>query len=145
MPPQPPLAPKALRFVLEYRDGNFLERGRSTVRKLVRTSPPTFSWGEDSPRSGFWIELRDEMNRAIHRQVLHDPFRVSAEIHHADSQTPLRQTPVARPGGIVHLLLPDVPEAVTLVVVSSPLTVRGMFEPAREVVRFDLRRGKQED
>jgi hypothetical protein len=136
---------RALRLTLEYKDGQFTVLERHFLNKRAQSSDPLLDTQKDEQRSGFWIELRDGEGRAIYQQVLHNPIPVSVEIHSENRDRPIRRETNPNPQAVFSLLVPNLPEAETLVIVGSPLKAEAMFEPASDLAHFslrDLREGK---
>lgn len=134
---------RALRLTLEYKDRQFRVLERHFLNKRAQSSDPILDKEKDKPQSGFWIELRDASEHAVYRQVLHNPVPVSIEIHSADKNNPIRREINPNPQSVFGLLIPDLPNAETLVIVSSPLKADAMFEPASDLARFSLRKLKE--
>ena len=134
---------RALRLTLEYKDHQFRVLERHFLNKRTQPSDTILDKEKDKPQSGFWIELRDANERAVYRQVLHNPVPVSVEIHSADKHNPIRREINPNPECVFGLLIPDLPNAETLVIVSSPLKADAMFEPASDLARFSLRELKE--
>jgi len=134
---------RAIRLTLEYKDQQFRVRERHFLNKRAQSSDPILDKEKDKPRSGFWIDLRDANERPIYRQVLHNPVPVSVEIHTDDKNNPIRREVNPNPEAVFGVLIPDLPNAESLVIVSSPLKADAMFEPASDLARFSLRELKE--
>jgi len=92
--------------------------------------------------AGAWIELRDRRGRPIFFQRLQDPFRTIAEHHSPDGKIEVFVRPPE--SGQFEVIVPALPDAATVAVISSPVGDARSTEPAREVARFDLRRYGQQ-
>jgi hypothetical protein len=110
-----------------------------SLRALEMRAPPSSPLGEggllESVR-GAWIELRDSRGQCLWRRILHDPFRTQVETPREGGGF----TNVYRehPRGSLVVLIPDLPEAGSVVLFSSPLERERCHEPAREVAAFRL-------
>lgn len=134
---------RALRVTLAFEEGKFRVLESQILTKRAPASDEILDPDKDEQQSGFWIELRDANGRALYRHILHDPLQLSVEIHSEDKDRPIRRETNPNPKGVLNLLLPDLPGAETLVIVSSPLNVQAMFEPASDLVSFSLAKLKE--
>jgi len=134
---------RALRITLEYKDGTFHVLERQLIAKRIRQTEPLSDQEGDKSYSGFWFELRDGNDQPVYRQVLFDPVQMSGEIHTDDKDNPIYRVPATDPSGVINLLMPDLPEAVSLVLVGSPLKEEEQFESAREMARFEMKQLKE--
>jgi len=133
---RPPDARKALRLWFRF-DGAAVQL--TQVTPLAMRPPPSLPIGEGKALegvSGAWIELRDSGGRCLWRRLLHDPFGTRNEVSADDGFTNIYRD---HPRGIIVELIPDLPEARNVVLVSSPLERERRFKPARDVAAFDLR------
>lgn len=86
-------------------------------------------------RSGFWCEVREVGGRVVHRQVLRDPR------HPTDEVAGARHVPSAAGEGVFTVLVPELTDSTTLVLVQ-----RRTHDPALvEVLRHDLAAGWRGD
>jgi hypothetical protein len=135
-----PESAQSVRFVFEY-DGDAV---RVVSRQPVDMIAPASS-GVDADLSehhGFWVELQDQRGTALHRQVMHNPMRTDAEVFSDDPDQTLRRVAVGQPTGAFTVVVPDLPEADHLALVSSPPRAGGARTariPAARVRRFPLR------
>ena len=96
--------------------------------------PPAPKVGENS---GSWVELRDAQDRLLFYRVLHNPVRYMVEEHLPDGR--IRAVPGPAEAGTFDVLLPDIPEAASVALFSSPFDMERSGEPAEEIGRFPLR------
>jgi hypothetical protein len=92
-------------------------------------------------QSGFWYELRDGQDRLVYQRTTQNPIRFDAEVFTGEPRESIRRQEVASPRGTFVLLVPDVPEAESIVLFGAPLAPRMISEgrAAKEVIRFPLR------
>lgn len=110
-----------------------------SFRALEMPAPPSAPLGEGESLEGVrgaWIELRDSRGQCLWRRILHDPFRTEVETPREGGGF----TNVYRehPRGSLVVLIPDLLEAGSVVLFSSPLERERRHEPAREVAAFHL-------
>lgn len=121
----------------------FSYRGRSvqlTARDRVAMIPPPGESTRIRPdQSGFWIELRDARGRVLYQRVVQSPIRFDVEIFEDETGGTIRREPVTDPGGTFELLVPDLPLAQSLVLMSSPPEPERAAEAAQALARFQLR------
>ena len=135
---------RAWRLTLEYQDGEFRVLERHFLNKRAQSSDELIDSKKGRQQSGFWIELRDAKGRALYRQILHNPLQLSVEIHSENKERPIRQETNPNPKAVLTVVFPDLPDAETLVIVSSPLKAEAMFEPASDLVSFSLGKLKED-
>ena len=115
------------------------ERVELVQRELLRMiAPPAVGAPPEHGKSGgTWIELQDQRGQTIAHRVLHDPFERFAEHHSPGGRIELVERPLGR--GEFDVLVPALPEAVTVSVWSSPLRGKRQSDVAREIAKFALR------
>jgi hypothetical protein len=104
--------------------------------------------GEPDPipkrSSGFWVELRDARGRGLYQQVLYQPIRYEVEVFPENHRDPMRYQPVNNPEGVFVVVVPDLPDAQTLVLFASPPEPAKASEPAAELLRVPLRKRERQ-
>jgi hypothetical protein len=125
-----------VRLTFEYER----DRVRLIERQRVDMVAPV---GESEPikrgATGFWVELRDGRNRLLYQRVVYQPVRFEAEVFGEKPGDPLSWRPIANPRGTFALLVPDLPEANAVRLMSSPFEPERATEPARELLSIKLR------
>jgi hypothetical protein len=109
------------------------------VTSLAGRTPPSVPIGDGRPLegvSGAWIEVRDRRGVCLWRRPLHDPFNASIEV--PDDEGGYTHTYRSNPSGTLVLLVPNLVEGASVVLVSSPLEFARRHEPARDVAKFEL-------
>ena len=127
-------APAALRLTFLY-DGPCV-LGESE-RRLERPAPPSDSLDYEE-EAGFWSELRDENNTRLYRQVIQNPIRNDVEVFSDDPDATLQRQRLDVFGGSFDLIVPDLPEARTIALYSSPLDVEDGGSAATQLAVFEL-------
>ena len=130
---------RATRLTFEYEGESLRLISRHTMEK--RTPPSDAMEGREKSReqSGFWFELRDREGRALYRRVLHNPMQMSAEVLSDNPERSFERHPISNPRGTFFLLIPDLPEAQTVSIWSSPMEPEAALKAAREIASFSLR------
>ncbi len=125
---------RALRLTLEYEG-----RTVSVVSRehLAKVTPPSHALSGYERHSGFWYELQDAKGQVLYRRIRDNPIRVDVEAY--DPEGGPRRYPVKRPRGIFVVLVPDLPKADALVLMSSPLDPRRKLESAQPLAKIPLR------
>jgi hypothetical protein len=128
--------PRSLRFTIEYRgtDMSIVDR-----RSLDMPAPISDAIRGYDGQSGFWYELRSPSGETLYRRVLHNPLRFHVEEHALEPSPTMRRRAVEQPSGVFTVLVPDDPQAATLVVFSSPPDPAALAEPAGRIAEFSLR------
>ncbi len=120
---------RAIRLLVSY-DGDQL-----TVidRRPVDTpAPPSDPIQGFEGQSGFWFELRDAQSNVLYRRVASNPIQQEVEAFEPDG-TATRHV-IEKPSGVFTVLVPDVPEADHVAVVSSPRAAHLVATAAAGVV-----------
>ena len=108
-------------------------------------SPPSEILQEYKGQSGFWYEVMDSEEHVLYRRASQNPIQFDAEIFTDDPEMPIVRRKIDDPHGQFSLLVPDMPEATTLVLFSSPPEPEFAYEPAQEFARFALHRGDDKE
>jgi hypothetical protein len=145
------------------KDPDMSERGQRAVRlkftyegdevRLVSQQPvemivpPTDALSGYEGEQGFWVEVRNGQDKALHRRVMDDPLRQDVEVFSPDPEQSIVRTPVEKPSGVFTVLVPDLEEAdhIALMTSAAPSIQRETAArgPATELARFSLRSGSE--
>lgn len=110
---------------------------QTRIRKIAPASPvPRPKVGQ---QRGFWVEIQTADKRTVFHRILHNPLRTHVEVHSPDRKPRIVTGPPMP--GIFEVLVPDIPNAVTVAVFGMPLDAeraRGAKECSEELGRFDL-------
>jgi hypothetical protein len=124
---------RALRLLVEYRGTRLTLRDRTRVEKAI---PPSDAIRGFEGESGFWVELRSKNGELLYRRIIHNPIAYDVEAY--DEERGPRRHRVGAPAGVFSVLVPDLPEADSLVVVSSPLDPDKAAQPAEPLARIPV-------
>lgn len=127
---------RALRLTFEFDGDNVKLGGIERLEKLV--PPMTASPPEADTHSGEWLQLHDDEDRPVFTRLLHDPLRTRVEVHDPETGPALVVGPPGQ--GRFDVLVPDLPEAATVVLYASQITDERTLRPAAPIGRFDIRR-----
>lgn len=126
---------RSIRFTFSYRGANIKLESRQNIKMIA---PPSDALTVSSKRSGFWYELRDKENRILYRRIIQNPVKYAVEVRSDKKDTPLVWEEVKDPAGQFVLLAPELQEAVSIVLVSSPFEPARANEEAVEITRFPV-------
>jgi hypothetical protein len=110
-------------------------------QSIEMTPPPPDPAPLQTSQSGFWYELRDESDRILYQRSVHNPIQFERTVYSNDPEIPMRKINVENPQGVFELLAPDIKEAQTIVLFSSPIDPELAANPATELARFELVHG----
>ena len=130
---------RVLRLTFSYRGQDIELVSTQSVDMRV---PPADALTWDEKSSGFWVVLRDGSGQPLYRRVTSDPIQRSVEVPSDDPKRPLARHEVPSPEGVFVLLVPDLPQARTVALFSSPGTQERSAAAAREIASFELERGR---
>ena len=88
---------------------------------------------------GFWVELQTRKGRTVFHRLVYNPLRTRVEVHSPDRQPQIINGPPVP--GMFEVLVPEIPEASTVVVCGTPLEperARKVEARSEELARFDL-------
>jgi peptidoglycan hydrolase-like protein with peptidoglycan-binding domain len=88
--------------------------------------------------AGYWVELHDSNAQPLYRRILDDPFNLQAGFPSDDPDAPLQSQPTQAEPGEFSLLLPVLPQAVSLVIFSSPFDPDQREAAAQPLVFFAI-------
>lgn len=125
----------SIRFTFSYRGANIKLESRQSIKMIA---PPSDPLEVRDKRSGFWYELRDKENRVLYRRIIQNPVKYAVEVRSDKKDTPLVWENVKDPAGQFVLLTPELPEAESIVLVSSPFELDRANEEAVEITRFPV-------
>jgi hypothetical protein len=145
----------ALRITFQY-DGTQIRK--VSQQKVEKLSPPSHDVEGHQNQVGFWYELRDANNKVVYRRVIHNPLQVDTETPSATGGFARR--PVQNPNATFQIVVPELDNASTLVLLASPHPpsspvgspaeealrppiARVGIGPAQEIARFNLKEGAQ--
>jgi hypothetical protein len=123
----------ALRFLFEYQGTDVRLISKQQLRMLVPPSDPIEGY---EGQSGFWFELRDNAGSTLYRRIVRNPIQHHVEVH-SQPDEPMSRRVLENPKGVFTVLVPDLPQADRLALVSSPFTKA--YGPARELASFPLK------
>jgi hypothetical protein len=152
---------RALRLTFTYEGAKIDLANRQVVDRPTQPSAPLLeprpreadkeqaATGQSGPeqerkprgQSGFWIELHGRQGRALYRLVMSNPIAFRAEV--ADEGGGFTSVTIDNPRGQFFVLVPNLPEAESVVIFSSPLGPDARPGPAEPVARFPLRARKE--
>ncbi len=139
--------PRAVRLTFTYEGDEVRLANRQPVEMIA---PP----GDElsGREQGFWVELRDERDEALHRFVMQDPIRRDVEVFSPGAEQPVYRVLVEKPSGYFVVVVPALagadhvalmssgaPGAATARGVSPEAASRAPADPAAEFAGFPLR------
>jgi hypothetical protein len=130
---------QALRLTFSF-DG---PRVQLTLREPVEmTLPPSTTFGDEAPQAAFWYELQDGERAPLYRRTQRHPLDPAVEVRTGDPERPLAHRDSGRTAGTFALLVPDLPDARSVVLYqwsAPPDDDKGSGEAApTELARFAL-------
>jgi hypothetical protein len=127
--------PRAVRLTFSYR-GDAIEL--LAVQRVNMFVPPSDPLEDRTPRSGFWLELRDAAGGLVFRLGMHDPIAGNYEVFPADPRGEIVRQPVQARAGAFSVVIPELSAARRLAFVATPAAVESLTRGATELVSFDM-------
>ena len=129
-------APKrALRLTFAYEGSTVRLVSSQTVDMIL---PPSHPLEAGKNETGFWFTLADAAGKPVYRRIIHNPMPLDREVFSQGPQQSVHRLEAPKPNGSFVVLVPDVPQARTLMLFSHPLELKSATGPAKELVRFNL-------
>lgn len=110
-----------------------------SMKSIEMLSPPSDPIQTQEGQAGFWYELRDAEGLTLYRRVIQNPIKFASEVRSDNPKRPLEWRKVIEPRGDFVLIVPDLPQAKTVKLFSSPLEPEGTLMPASELTHFSLK------
>ncbi len=129
-----------LRLTFTYEGDHVRLTGMQRVDMIV---PPSVNKQPEAGQLGFWFEVHDSKGQPLYHRVLHNPIRTDTEVFSDEPERPIYRVPRTQIKGEFTLLVPDLPDAHSLVIHGVSPSAKARFTSARELVRFtfeELRR-----
>ncbi len=126
---------RTLRLIFEYEGDKISLISRQSVGMIP---PPTTARAVEG-QTGFWYELRDGQDRPLYQRVTQNPIHYDSEVFTGEPKESIRRQVVPSPKGTFVLLVPEIPEAESIVLLGAPLSPTAHSRSARELIRFPLR------
>lgn len=126
---------RALRLTFAYR-GEEIEL--VDAQPVAMFMPPGESLEAREARSGFWFELHDGGGSLLFRQAMHHPIESDYEVFPEDPAGEIVRRPAPGRSGAFTIVIPEMAEAETLILVASPSTPEARYQAAAEVARFEM-------
>ena len=125
------------RMTFEYDGAAIRLVSEQHVQMIV---PPSQPLEQADAFAGFHVLLRDGQNQMVYRFTRTSPVQNDAEVFsQPGSNRSVERAAVDHPTGAFVLLVPDVPGATTLELVSHPLRPDAFNEPPQSIARFELK------
>lgn len=128
----------SLRIFFEYEGNNV---NMVKMERVAATPPPADPDPVKEGEAGFWYELQDAEGKTLYRRVTQNPIKFAFEVTTGEPDRPLAWKQASEVRGSFPLLVPDLEQATTMVLFSSPLEPARAGEPAKELSRFSLKEG----
>lgn len=141
----PPEPMKAMRLTFSYDGDNVKLISQQRTEMIVPPSDPVKGYGK---QKGFWAELKNEQDKTLYRQVMHNPTRNDAEIFPETPGESISREPAPKRKGIFVVLVPDTEKGEEVTLFRSAPETKGpasaLFslasKPATEIMRFKLKK-----
>ena len=108
-----------------------------SARRLEMITPPSIHIDGAEKESGSWFTLINRQGRVLYRRPMGNPFGGTREMLGAIDQE-FGQVNVTSTSGIIELLVPDLPEAVSLMIHASETAGEHAHGAARPVAQVSM-------
>lgn len=126
----------AWRLTFEYRDDTVRLVAQQRVAMLA---PPDDSEALERGRAGYWVEVRDQHDRPLYSQVLHDPIQTDYEVFSPEPGAIPQRVEAPEIKGVFQAVVPDLPEAIDVVLHGRANRRELADQAAQPLVRAALR------
>jgi len=101
-PPEKPA--RAVRLTFSYEGDQVKLISQRPVEMKAAPSDPVKGYAR---HKGFWAELKNEEDRTLYRQVMHNPTRNDAEVFSDDPEEGISRQPAPKRKGVFVVVVPD--------------------------------------
>jgi hypothetical protein len=144
--------PKAVRLTFSYEGDQVKLISQLPVEMKAPPSDPVKGYAR---HKGFWAELKNEEDRTLYRQVMHNPTRNDAEVFSDDPEEGISREPAPKRKGVFVVVVPDSDQGQEVILCRSPgpaagkkgalkgpeSSIRSLAAgPAEEIGRFKLKK-----
>jgi hypothetical protein len=124
-----------------------------SVQRVEMIALPSHAVSGYEGEAGFWVEVRDDSERVLHRRVLHEPVRHTLEAYPEGDDDQFTRVVAKDLRGSFDVVVPDVPGASAVSVFGSfpepappdeserdaaARITAGRGRPAQEIARFSI-------
>ncbi len=103
---------QSLQLTFEYEGRTVRLASRQSVAMIPPPPEPAPIQGE---RHGFWVELKDAAGKTLYQRAVQQPIRFEVEVFPEDHRRAIQRVPRSDPRGAFALVVPDLPEAATVI------------------------------
>ena len=125
---------RAFRILLTFEGKTFHLQSAVRIEKVTPASVPIEGAEHET---GSWFALEDAKGHMLYRRFLHNLF-LGAEVH-TDEKRGLQRVVPAQTSGTLSILVPELPEAKTLVIFSSHADGNKTYRAARRIMELGMR------
>ncbi len=124
---------RAFRILLAYEGTTFQLQSAQRIEKITPASVPIEG---AEHQAGSWFALEDSKGHMLYRRFLHNLF-LGAEVH-TDEKRGLQRVAAAQTSGTLNILIPELPDAKTLIICSSYAEVDKAHRTAKRIMAVDM-------
>jgi len=106
---------KAIRLTFSYKGTEIKLISQDKFEKIL---PPS---SNISNRSGFWYEVAGDKQNVLYQRIISNPIQTDIEVFTNDSKESIMRQKISQIEGVFSILIPDLPEAKTFSLFSSPI------------------------
>jgi hypothetical protein len=108
---------KAKRLTFSYENNNIKLIDEQKIDKIIQQSTPLTEL--ENKRVNFLLEVKDDKNNTLYRQVIENPIKTDIEIFSDQSKESISRKELSEIKGVFSLVIPDQPQAESLDIFSS--------------------------
>ena len=143
--PTPPEPMKAMRLTFSYEGDDVKLISQKRAEMMVPPSDPVKGFDK---QKGFWAELKNERDKTLYRQVMHNPTRNDAEVFPETPGQSISREPAPERKGVFVVVVPDTGKGEEVTLSRSSPEEQGptsglralASKPATEIMRFKLKK-----
>jgi hypothetical protein len=128
---------KARRLTFSYKGTNIKLISENKIEKKL---PPS---SNISNKSGSWFEVIDDKQNVLYQRVISNPIRTDIEVFSDESKESIMRQKISQIEGVFSILIPDVPDAKSFSLFSSPVENGevALQKPATKIFQMNLKEG----
>jgi hypothetical protein len=119
----------AIRLTFSYKGTDIKLISQDKIEKIL---PPS---SNISNRSGSWYEVADDKQNLLYQRIISNPLQTDIEVFSNESKESIMRQKISQIEGVFSILIPDLPEAKTFSLFSSPIE-RGEIAVQKEATKI---------
>jgi hypothetical protein len=131
----------AIRLTFSYKATDIKLISQNKIEKKL---PPS---SNISNKSGFWFEVIDDKQNVLYQRIISNPIRTDIEVFSNEPKESIMRQKISQIEGVFSLLIPDLPDAKSFSLFSSPIENGevALQKAATKIFQMNLKEGDNKE